>query len=519
MDTLPDELLLHILKCFHSSSEYSPADLAAACLLSRRLNRVGTPVLYSDIRSNKSRGQGRSVLYRLLETLQARPHLRLLIKRLEHCPPRSNRPFGNDLDQAARLPDGDLCDASTKALIDALANELQLRDSQNTYLHYNTDEDILLTLCALLAPNVERIKVRLRRAEDGRTRAIALLQYICESSYNQQCSQSQRGGAHSFERLRQLQIEPDIFLTIPSTQVLPLLLLPSLKHLTVGGWGDFSERARPMIEAEESRVRWRPQVWPIQASSISELCLRYPQAPPEHVSTIIMACKALTKLECTKSCIVLDVRRQPWYGKIDRALSAHSRSLRELLIWEHFVQFSKGQLSCLPNMTALTRLQIPWHILTGNTTGDSEPLSSILPPGLQKLTIEIKGQPELDLGPNFAELHESIKAGSFAHLARIHLLWRQSSFTSCFNVAATRARYAESAICFDVTITFRDAFVPTPRILHEYQAMFPAYVRYMHGDLAWVPPDHFIKASTCFRTRVEHDDLMSEVDTPVVYDL
>ncbi|KAH7085794.1 hypothetical protein BKA63DRAFT_485698 [Paraphoma chrysanthemicola] len=169
-------------------------------------------------------------------------------------------------------------------------------------------------------------------------------------------------------------------------------------------------------------------------------------------------------------------------------------------------------------MTTLTRVQIPWHILTNVAKADSEPLSSILPPGLEKLTIELTGRSELDLGPNFTELHEAIKAGSLAHLARIHLLWRQSSFTSCFDIAATRARYAESAICFDVTITFRGTFVPSRRILHEYQAMFPAYVRYTHGDTGRVPMDHFIKASTCFRTLVEHDDIMSQVDTPVEYD-
>jgi hypothetical protein len=166
MLNLPHALLVHIIEWVgaHQPSHQPPKDIAHVCLVNRKLNNIATPILYRHIgRALPYYGieHGRSIFYRCLGTLQARPQYRTYVKTLQDvpCPETTSQQKSSStaksslaLNYRGTVPE---------SYIMTLANELEL-DSEDLLARHAQGEDLWLTLCTLLTPNVEEIKTLLR---------------------------------------------------------------------------------------------------------------------------------------------------------------------------------------------------------------------------------------------------------------------------------------------------------------------------------------------------------------------
>jgi hypothetical protein len=455
MLNLPHALLVHIIEWVgaHQPSHQPPKDIAHVCLVNRKLNNIATPILYRHIgRALPYYGieHGRSIFYRCLGTLQARPQYRTYVKTLQDvpCPETTSQQKSSStaksslaLNYRGTVPE---------SYIMTLANELEL-DSEDLLARHARGEDLWLTLCTLLTPNVEKIKTLLRGRHALQNPVNLLLEHISRSAIGQPIGQ-----VHTFSRLYVLHLETVYPLRLPVTYSFPLLLLPTLERLTLGGWGGTYDGETYIYDPNNTTVFSQPWTWPLRSSPITSLSFRSPLAKSSIACNMIRACTSLLKFESTSIASISVKDCEDWYTPIAEALQDHRHTLREIKIEEDFnpilLPSVFGWLHSLQHMSCLTRLRIPWRILLG--FDGSVTLHEALPQSIEEVTIELYDIPDEDLEKAFTQLHEQCANRKFARLRRVHLLWRLEAMplTFSFDVEKVRNVYATGRVQFDVTV-------------------------------------------------------------------
>lgn len=459
MDRLPDELLGLIVNAIDEPTPpYQPSKtLASLCLVNRTSQRVTTPVLFENIvraAPNYWHFEKRSIFYELLKTLRAQPKLRVYIKQLQDLAditPSTQSATVSEKGQLIPQPNG----TEAQALIVALAEELQLPAVEDLVARHANCEDIWLTLCCLVAPNIERINTLLRKRLRRQPASNLLIECIGRSALG-----TPLGKVHSFDKLRYLHVEPEpgFMLKFPVTFAYPLLLLPKLETLILGEWGAIYENNQYSLDTNETTVFGRPWTWPNRESPVTELSIRDPHTTVTTVCNMIRACKNLVKYEGTnvEPIRVAGRPREWWYDHISSALHEHRTTLCEISIWEEFspivLPFVYGSLHSLQHMTCLARLRVPWQILLGYDGNATLP--GRLPQSIQELTIELFHESEHDLEVALIDLHMQCAEGRFPALKQVHLIWRLLSAPMyfAFDVENVRDIYATGQIRFDITI-------------------------------------------------------------------
>ncbi|KAF2707839.1 hypothetical protein K504DRAFT_45205 [Pleomassaria siparia CBS 279.74] len=156
METLPDELLLHIFERvptthieYFESPKYDGTDhLHQVCLVSQRFNRVATPLLYAVIDEH---GWNPLVWSSLLDTLSRRPDLRKHVKTIRINEGISeNNVFNVDDTVFTTLHDR----------IVPLAQELELPMQEEMLHRLRNGEDVVIGPLIYLAHNLEQLFIR-----------------------------------------------------------------------------------------------------------------------------------------------------------------------------------------------------------------------------------------------------------------------------------------------------------------------------------------------------------------------
>jgi hypothetical protein len=515
MDSLSEELLLRIVEYVNTPEAWMrPAKhLGRVCRASRRLHRIGTPVMYKHIK------QPSSGFHSLLETLWTNPRLRQHVVKLQDMHLDENR---NKIDNDTRSSEID--QASAEVLITSVSEELGI-DSMNVLARYKDGVDIWSALCALLAPNLEHLEVVLhQKSYTICNQPPLLLERMAQHTLGQPA-----GKVPMFNRLRCLHLKPRSRLRpIEEIDAFPLTLLPNLEVLVIGGW------ARPHQlhphKLDDRLVFGKPWTWPIRTSPISDLSLCYTDLEVP-VCDMIRACKQLV----TFRCIVGGQNTGDWYKRVASALQEHRSTLQEINIGEGYDNVSEDAQSerfhSLELLPCLIQLRIPWRILLGRSA--HAVLSEMLPSSLEELIIELHHLPEQDIEATFIGLHKYCITGRLAALKHIHLLWRLDNipFRLAFDVVKVRDLFTSDGVHLDVTVFYRDMLRksplrssaltcdtdaiegPAPIILHRYKQIFPGYVTHEHKDLGrngWNRPTHFLQASTQSRSPHEHGQLFGK---------
>jgi hypothetical protein len=468
---LPPALLVQIIEWVgtHEPSYQPPKNIAHVCLVNRKLNDIATPILYRNIaRELPYYGieHGRSIFYRCLSTLQTRPQHRSYIKSLQDIPQpgAASQEKSSLAVKASAIPayHGTVPDS----LIGTLADELEL-NSEGLRTRHAQGEDLWLTLCALLAPNVEEIKTLLRGRHALQNPVNLLLEHIAKAAIGQPI-----GEVHTFSKLHTLHLETVYPLRLPVKYTFPLLLLPKLEHLILGSWGGTYNGETYIYDPNDTTVFSQPWTWPLRSSPITSLSFRSPLAKGSIVCNMIRACTSLLKFECTNIASISVEGCEDWYSPIAEALQDHRHTLREIKIGEEFnpilLPSVFGWLHSLQHMSSLTTLRIPWRILMG--FDGSVTLHGALPQSIEEVTIELYDIPDENLEKAFTQLHEECAIGKFPQLKRVHLLWRLETMplTFSFDVEKVRNVYATGHVCFDITVHCSGMMSEYPKFLLRY---------------------------------------------------
>jgi hypothetical protein len=438
MESLPAELLLRVVEhvnrdeCWKRPSKH----LARLSQASQMLHRVSTPVLYAHIK------QPSHIFGSLLRTLWRNPALRKHINKLQDMHLDEN---GREIpyDTTSGRP------SDAELLIEVLSEELGM-DPIDLLTRYNHGEHIWSAMCALLAPRLKHVAIVLHHElliEPGLLLEHIARHYLVEPNRSM----------HVFQELLSLHLKPRSQVQqVDETYAFPLVLLPRLQALCLGGWN--AQRRLFLPDADRGLVAGQPWTWPTRASQISELALRNIdlQVP---VCAMIRACKELVKFES----ILCGLNTGDWYTCLAGALQEHRNTLREIYIGEgnneddELGEAARSErLHSLELMPCLSRLRIPWRTLHGHSASAS--LSETLPPNLEELIIELRCDPNQGIDAAFIRLYQHCVNKRFAALRDIHLLWRlnKTPFNIAFDVTKVRDLFSSTHIQFNVTVFCRD---------------------------------------------------------------
>lgn len=437
MESLPAELLLRVVEYVNHDDPWKRPSkhLARFCQASRTLHRIGTPVLYAHIK------QPSHVFGSLLGTLWRNPALRQHIIKLQDMHLDED---GKEIPY--KTTSGRPSDA--KLLIEGLSEELGM-DPKDLSTRYNKGEYIWSTMCALLAPRLKHAEIVLHH--QLLVEPSLLLEHVARHNLVEPDSSIQ-----VFHGLLSLRVKPRSQLQhVDETYAFPLVLLPRLQALCLGGWN--ARRRLFFPDAHVGLIAGQPLTWPTRISRISTLALRNIdlQVP---VCATIRACKELVKFES----IVCSLDTGDWYTCLAGALQEHRNTLREIHIGEGndddaLSEAARSErLHSLELMPCLSRLRIPWHILHGH--GASASLSETLPPNLEELIIELRCIPNQEIEAVFIDLYQHCFEERFAALQDIHLFWQlnKTPFNIDFDVTKVRDLFNSTHIQFNVTFFCRD---------------------------------------------------------------
>jgi hypothetical protein len=319
-------------------------------------------------------------------------------------------------------------------------------------LPYTTDllrnairgDDIPITLCIFLAPNIERLWYRVPKIQLQGSTSCLLLTAIALSAFG-----TPLGEIHRFEKLRILHIDlyrSEAYQTAVN-HALPLLLLPSLVDLTLGGWGTDVRapgRSTWITDDDDSQFSGHPWTWPIRTSSITRLSLIRPNITSTMVAKMLLACRALTRFELVpRSMFRRDVDPR-WYEIIGTALLQHVNTLTELSIGDindsrYRIASGLGSLRIGSQMTSLTSLRSPLYTLLDIDISIARSewkrnlmLSDALPHGLVHLWLELPRHLDEDVEPYFTGLQKACAEGNFPNLKSVYLHWRGAFDSNSF---------------------------------------------------------------------------------------
>ena len=383
LSRLPEELLHQIfasidppMESYSSVSQYARThNLSRVCLVSKQFRRIATPMLYMSI----ERGLQDADFARLLVTLTEEPGLNQYVKCIRQKPQART---SYDAAQAD-LPAGNNGLAYRATPVLSAATKLGMPYVQGLVTRWLHQEDILLTLCAFQAPNLEYLIVNPAAPKPGLPFESILLQGISRSALG--CP---FGTVHPFKHLRVLHLDFSAYTYFPASNALPLLLLPSLEDLTLGAWGKLP-LGRDKEDAQHAPFG-QDWTWPRRKSPIKKLSLLYPRVDPNTASKMILACKSLVRFETTNHNTPTG-GRNGWYGLISSALLEHAGSLEELSIGERSSEMSEvryhGRLWCARSLINLRYLRVPYHVLVGR--GSIKDFCSLVPTSLRHLIVTL----------------------------------------------------------------------------------------------------------------------------------
>lgn len=454
LENLPDEMIHHIVTFAESST------LFKLCLTNRRLNRIAMPVLYQNLHITypcPSSTWEDCPNLRCLGTLRDRPELRSCIKTILHT---VSGVWGHQS-----------CDHPGPVLMRHFAELLGLDHQVFTEIPGWVREDRFVTLLAFLSPNLEFLASRRARSTWG-------WEPYTNSVLLEQISRSAVGIStiHRFDKLRFLHVEAGSAFCIPNQHAFPLVLLPRLEHLTLGGWGhvatsdsdgsesdDDDRNGGSMIDRNDSTVYGQPWKWPVRTSLISELSLRYPKTSSKSACNMILACKALTKFSCDRASEFSRWGNKKIYAHIASALHEHHHTLRDISIneaWSLLYESIHGRIIDLSHMTVLTHLRVPWGLIC---FPGQKSLCNFLPRSIQTLTIEVATHTFSNFGlqdlVSSLEILHPIVDTKLPSLRLVHVLWRESRWATHSLPFMTNARnlFEHTSVRFDITLAFESS--------------------------------------------------------------
>jgi hypothetical protein len=328
MDALPNEILLNIFDLLYPPITHlsSPSgldrsrDLYSLCLVCQTFNQIATPLLYESIERT---GNMTTLAYRQLpQVLLRKPKLRQYIKSIR-------LKLGDDVEVGEPMlhedtdsngsneeteesyedyheedPIVDIVPAEVQErytwlsdIVEHLSTELGLPFAPALLRNAIRGDDIPITMCVFLAPNLERLWYRVPITHMETNTPCPLLAGIACSAFG-----TPLGEIHRFEKIRVLHI--DLYRSgayqSPVSCALPLLLLPSLVDLTLGGWGTdvrLPGRLALIPDDVDSDFLGKRWTWPVRSSSITKLSLLRPNVNSTMVAKMLLACRALSRFE------------------------------------------------------------------------------------------------------------------------------------------------------------------------------------------------------------------------------
>jgi hypothetical protein len=235
MDLLPDELLLEII--WHDRD--ATGTLYSLSLVSQRFYRVVNPLLYENIRGSRFRAS--DFWKNIIRTLQQNPGLGRHIKSI--ATPSYQPTYA---DEAPSDLGSGLSDTLLRKLhypyVNVLEENLKQLDLQG-FGRVTTTSFIRLPL---VIEELGRIIYA-----DLKTDSLP----------------------RRFESLRTLRLDLCEWSCFPPDVVLPFLMLPQLKSLTLDGWGKDTQHRRTYPEETRHNFFGYEREWPVRSSPVRELYL------------------------------------------------------------------------------------------------------------------------------------------------------------------------------------------------------------------------------------------------------
>jgi hypothetical protein len=457
MDGLPNELLLHVFSYlqppithhghFSTPSALFSIELASLCRVSLKFNELATPLLYESI---ERAGSIDSLAFRrfpstLLEHPDLGRHIKnIRLKLVEGTQVGERFGISQDYDEIVgedreidyeddTIPHN-LMDTYSWLydLIEPRAVANVRIDPQDLLKRAIRGEDVLLTLCLFITPNLERLWYR-RPATHCFEQSSLLLTAIATRIFF-----TPVGENHGFEKLKVLHIDLHADeCDFPASSALPLLLLPRLVDLTLGGWGICGIPSEPWPDDEDSAYMDKPWTWPVRASSVKRLSLLYPFVSGTMVAKMLHACKAISRFELVHG-EDRDIDKETWHKTVVTALLEHANTLTELSVGDvndHYRSNSSGfldvgKVSAGSQLTNLRSLRFPLYTLAGynntSTHTDDEMAASLvraLPESIEYLWVDLPSflRNEEDVEPHFRGLYQACKEGRFPRLKDVYL--------------------------------------------------------------------------------------------------
>jgi hypothetical protein len=444
MESLPVEIIMHIIESIDTDeTPVRPSStLAHVCSVSRLFHRIGTPVLYRHIRQPSARFHG------LLKTLWITPELRVHIKNVQDIGTPGDAWFQNWDHNGEEFR---TLDPGLLVLLEKLAQELSI-DRTTLSARIACPESVVPTICALIAPNVEHLRIVLNCWNPERGPEMCWHRCLLLEQVDKAILGNRSEGKPMFHHLRSLQLECDTWhVGLEEIDARTLTTLPSLETLQLDGWS----MTWPFADVV---------TWPLRTSTISELSLRS-HGVTAPVCNMILACKTLVKFESFPRLIDGEEQAEDWYSHLASALQEHRDTLLEIAVGPTYISYQQldapffiplpdafDSLHGLDEMHCLIRLHIPWHALRGRREPIS--LAKTLPPSLKELTLDIRDVAHEHLHDALIDLLQECARGRFPTLANIHLLWHLSptlpDFT--FDVAKLQKLSQGVNVRFDITI-------------------------------------------------------------------
>ncbi|CAI6336521.1 unnamed protein product [Periconia digitata] len=515
MENLPDEVLLLI---FENLTQCKPRywrtrtqRLRPLTLVSRRLHRIATPMLYEHIQGSKFLASESWV--GLAKTLHQNTNLAQHVKSINaqfaSFPYREYPPHDLLLNLMK------LWDMVQKLHI---ADIYELEKRSRSYC-----DNILLTFWVLLCERLETLVMNLSNdswiGEVGGTRTGTLP--LAVEELGRAIYADLDSGGRRYDCLRTLNISLTEWSCFHLTIAVPFLSLPNLKTLALAGEGSYARLRTPFYGREPE--------YPVRTSSVEHVHLKFAadaKTKPSDLVNLLLACKALKRFDCL---IFWSPIPEEWFEAVSKSLQIHSNTLQFLTLSysspddENLISNS----SCLPeylrNMDKLTHVDVPYATLFRNH--DVSNIAQLLPPSLEFLTLRL--EPQVDMADwaamdaiiehTSSAIYIAYQEGVFPNLEAVEIMLYHGSWyhpqprqfaIPKFNIEHTRSALRSHGVHFDVSLYYdwHEGYAddPTPEFpatiptMRAFKWRFPGFVR-------WSPHHHQLRASTCEEPQIERD--------------
>ncbi|KAJ4304748.1 hypothetical protein N0V90_000275 [Kalmusia sp. IMI 367209] len=355
MNSLPEELLLQICEIVLTqfwqgkwvwNTLRRTRNLHRLSLVSRRFNRIVTPLLYEQIRGPMLKAV--PFWRQISETLYRNPMLAQHIKSIlvPECEPLFHNPPPSNLRSelpAALLPTLH-CYGSFPEVVYNLQNRSQRGDN------------VLLTFLIHQAPSLEKLELLGFEAEYHHNIPVRLPIAVEEMGLSIYKDLDAGLTPHCYVSLRILRIDLDRWGYFPPRSIIPFLSLPQLKSLSLSAWGAQTNRRKK----RGFKVFGSGREWPVRSSSIENLNLMRVGAAAS----------------------------QTWYTGIYDALLSHASSLESIFLTEP--QYSDEEplpatFTHTEMLSTLRSLQTAYSILVGARRPSD--IAEFLPSSLEYLVL------------------------------------------------------------------------------------------------------------------------------------